>query len=192
MKTTRRILLVAALAAAAFRADAATPTKHEALVAIEVLEKNVTGPEAKEAARTVMTYAQDSDDVMVNIGQNEVPWVGEKWGLESEQELSFQSVLLAAFVAGNVRSQIKNDRAEDDTYSGWIFAIKTYARLRAKAPFRSASLDQLTQMQAEGTLLRHAREVQQQDSKDDDSQTPRKPFARAPLRPPGCATSKAA
>jgi hypothetical protein len=171
MAITRQLLTAAALMALASAGAAAPPSKQEVLMAISVLEKNITSPEASDAAKTIVVYAQQSDDVMVDIGQDQLPWIGERWGLDRTREQSNQSLLLAAFVAGNIRSQIKNDRAEDDTYSGWIFAIDAYKRLRAKAPFRSPAIETLQKMEDDGTLLRHAKEVQVRDE-DQDSQRP--------------------
>ncbi|HMD60362.1 MAG TPA: hypothetical protein VKG78_02970 [Opitutaceae bacterium] len=165
----RPALAAALFAAVAGAAAASPPSKKEVLVAISVLEKNITGPEAADAAKTVVIYAQESDDVMVDIGQDQLPWIGERWGLDKSREQANQSLLLAAFVAGNIRSQIKNDKAEDDTYSGWVFAIDAYRRLRAKTAFRSPAIESLKKMEDEGTLLRHARDVQ---FKDEDSQRP--------------------
>lgn len=172
----KRALTAALFLAFASLAFADAPTKGDALAAISVLERTVTGPEAAAAAKTVVTYAQVSEDVMVDLGPEEIPWVGEKWGLDKEQELACQSMLLAAFVAGNVRSQIKNDRVEDDTYSGWIFAISTYNRLRSKGAFRSPSIEALSKMEADGTLLQHAKEVQSKEEQD-PAQSERKPQA---------------
>lgn len=173
----RSLLAAALIAACASAGSAATPSKHDALAAIAVLEKSLTGSQAVEAAKTIVTYAQVSDDVMVDIGPDEIPWVNEKWGLEKERELACQSMLLAAFVAGDVRSQIRNDRAQDDTYSGWIFAIDAYNRLRAKGAFSSPSIDSLSRMQADGTLLSHAKEIQSREEQDDPQESQRKPPA---------------
>jgi hypothetical protein len=174
-------LMRQSLAAAAFLACAAcglgaTPTKHEVLQAIAVMEKSVSSPEAAEAAKLIVVYAQMSDDVMVDIGPDQLPWVNEAWGLGKTREAALQSMLMAAFVAGNVKSQIKNDRAEDDTYSGWIFVIETYRRLRAKEPFQSASIEDLAKLQAEGKLLQHARDVHMR-SEEGDPDAPKKPPA---------------
>jgi hypothetical protein len=177
MPALRRTLAALLLVACASRGFAAVPTKHDALQAIHVLETNVVGAEAAEAAKTIVTYADLSDDVLVDLGPDEIPWADEKWGLEKEQEMACQSMLLAAFVAGNVRSQIKNDRAEDDTYSGWIFAIDTYNRLRTKGQFRSPSLDSLSKMEASGTLLQHAREVQSKEEQGEPEEPQKKPLA---------------
>jgi hypothetical protein len=172
-------ILIAALAfvalAGAGRAD--TPSKHEVLKAISVMEKNVSSPEATDAAKTIVIYAQESDDVLVDIGPEQLPWLDEDWGMAKDREQACKSLLLAAFVAGDVRSQIKNDKAEDDTYSGWIFAIDSYNRLRAKEPFTSHSIDALSKMRADGTLLKHAREVRQKEDEQDQEAAPKRPLA---------------
>lgn len=172
--------LIAALAFLAFAglglADTA-PSKHDVLKAISVMEKNLSSPEATEAAKTIVIYAQVSDDVLVDIGPEQLPWLDEDWGMAKEREQSCKSLLLAAFVAGDVRSQIKNDKAEDDTYSGWIFAIDSYNRLRAKEPFKSPSIDTLSKMRADGTLLQHARDVRKKEEEEDQEAAPKRPLA---------------
>jgi hypothetical protein len=177
MNRLKRTLTALGFALLATTAFAALPSKHEVLRAISVLEKDVATPEASEAAKTIVTFAQDSQDVMVDIGPGQIPWATEKFGLDKDRELTCQSMLLAAFVAGNIRSQIKNDRAEDDTYSGWIFAIETYNRLRAKSAFHSPSIESLAKMQADGTLLDHAREVRLKDAQEEPAEPEHKPFA---------------
>ena len=172
----RRALTAAVFLACASCGFGAVPTKHEVLRAISVMEKSVSSPEAVEAAKLIVVYAQVSDDVMVDIGPDQLPWIGEAWGLDRQRENACQSMLMAAFVAGNVKSQIKNDKAEDDTYSGWIFVIDTYRRLRSGEAFRSPSIDSLSKMQAGGKLLQHARDVHMK-SQEEDSDTPKKPLA---------------
>jgi len=178
----KRLFLIAALlVAGAAGAQAAAPSKQEVLQAIEVMEKNVGGPAATEAAKTIVIYAQVSDDVMVDIGPDQLPWIEEKWPLAKEEARSRQSLLMAAFVAGNIKSQIKNDKAEDDTYSGWIFAIETYRRLQSRGPFVSPAIEALSKLQQQGKLLQHAREVHANQDRNDSSDSAPRPLAR--LRP---------
>jgi hypothetical protein len=178
MRTPRFILGGLLLAVAAGSGFAATtPTRDQALHAIAVLERKVDGDDAAEAARTIVTYADLSQDVLVDLGPDEIPWVNEKWGLEKDQELNCQSILLAAFVAGNVRSQIKRDRTEDDTYAGWLFAIDAYKRLRAKESFKSPSLDDLSRMEVDGTLAQHAKDVQSKEQQAPPDAPEKKPLA---------------
>ena len=172
----RQTLTAAVLLLCASCGLAATPTKHEVLRAISVMEKSVSSPEAAEAAKLIVVYAQVSDDVMVDIVPEQLPWINETWGLGREREAACQSMLTASFVAGNVKSQIKNDKVEDDTYSGWIFVIDTYHRLREKNSFRSPSIEALATMQAEGKLLQHARDVHMK-SEEEDSDAQKKPLA---------------
>jgi hypothetical protein len=180
MPMLRRAFLALAAFALAGRGLAATPTKQDALEAISVMEKSVAGPAAASAAKTIVIYAQLSDDVMVNIGPDQLPWVDEKWDLAQERIQSCQALLMAAFVAGNIKSQIKNDHAEDDTYSGWIFAIDTYRRLKAAENFVSPAIEALAKLQAEGKLLQHAREVHPDPNSADPADTPARPLAAMP------------
>jgi hypothetical protein len=176
MARMRHILTAVAFVICANCGLASTPSKQDALQAISVLEKNLLGPQATAAAKTVVVYAQLSEDVMVDIGPEQLPWASEDWGLEKDREASLHSLLVAAFVAGNVKPQIANDKAEDETYSGWLFAIDAYHRLKAKEGFLSPSLEALAKMQAEGKLLQHAKDVQMDDEQEPDD-TQQKPLA---------------
>jgi hypothetical protein len=156
---------------------AATPSKAEVLNAISVMEKNIASPEVTGAAKTIVVYAQLSDDVMVDIGQEQLPWLSEKWELDHDKEQTCQSLLMAAFVAGNIKSQLKAEKAEDDTYAGWLFTIDTYRRLKARYDFRSPAIEELSKMQADGKLRDHAKEVQAAEEQQDQADNPPKPLA---------------
>jgi hypothetical protein len=175
MDRIRQFLPAAAFVALASCGLAVTPSKQEALQAISVLEKGLLGPKAPEAAKTVVVYAQLSDDVLVDIGPEQLPWATEDWGLDRDREIRLHSLLVAAFVAGDVKTQITNEKAEDDTYSGWLFAIEAYRRLKARDDFQSPSLEALSRMQAEGKLLQHAKDVQSDEEQQQDTQ--QKPLA---------------
>jgi hypothetical protein len=176
MARMRKIFTAVAFLVCASGALAATPSREDALRAISVLEKGLLGPKASEAAKTVVVYAQLSDDVMVDIGPEQLPWATEEWGLEKDREAALHSLLVAAFVAGDVKPQIKNEKAGDDTYSGWIFAIETYRRLKSKEDFQSPSLEALAKMQTEGKLLQHAKDVHADDV-EQPADTQQKPLA---------------
>jgi hypothetical protein len=156
---------------------AVTPSKAEVLSAITVMEKSVTGPEAPNAAKTIVVYAQLSDDVMVDIGQEQLPWLSEKWELGPDKVQTCQSLLMAAFVAGNIKSQLKAEKAEDDTYAGWIFTIDTYRRLKTRYDFRSPAIEDLIKMQADGKLRDHAKQVQAEEEQEDQADNAPKPMA---------------
>jgi hypothetical protein len=143
------------LAAVAFAAStscglAAVPSKQEVLDAITVMEKNISGPEAPGAAKTIVVFAQLSDDVMVDIGEEELPWLSEKWNLGKDQEQTCQSLLMAAFVAGDVKSRYD---------------------------FTSPAIEELSRMQSDGKLLDHAKEVESSELQQDQADNPPKPLA---------------
>jgi hypothetical protein len=173
MASIRHTLTAVAILLGATCGLAATPSKEEALRAISVLERSATSPQAAAAAKTIVVYAQLSDDVMVDVGPEQLPWISEDWGIDKDREAALQTILVAAFVAGNVKPQIKNEKAADDTYSGWLFTIETYRRLRARDDFRSPSIDALSKMQSEGKLLDHAKEVHLDDQDDQADKQPR-------------------
>jgi hypothetical protein len=176
MASLRHLLPAVAFVVAATCGLAVTPSKEDALRAISVLERSVTSPQAAAAAKTIVVYAQLSDDVMVDVGPEQLPWISEDWGMDKDRQAALQSILVAAFVAGNVKTQIKNEKAEDDTYSGWLFTIEAYRRLKAKEKFLSPSIEGLSKMQSEGKLLDHAKEVHMDDEDDPSGKQP-KPFA---------------
>jgi hypothetical protein len=177
MSMTRRTLTAIAFLALASLGLAATPSKQEVLDAIGIMEKGVSTPGAMAAAKSIVIYAQVSDDVMVDIGEEQLPWVAEKWDMDEARFKSCQSLLMAAFVAGNIKSQLKSQKAEDDTYSGWLFAIDTYRRLKARDSFRSPAIEALSKMQAEGKLQQHAKELQASEDQDDSQDNQPKPLA---------------
>jgi hypothetical protein len=179
MSMTRRTLTAIAFMVLASLGMAATPSKQDVLDAIGVMEKGISGPGAIAAAKTIVIYAQVSDDVMVNIGEEQLPWISEKWEMDDARLKSCQSLLMAAFVAGNIKSQLKTQKAEDDTYAGWLFAIDAYRRLRAHDSFRSPAIEALAKMQSEGKLQQHAKELQASEEQDDSQDNQPRPLALA-------------
>ncbi|HZZ18471.1 MAG TPA: hypothetical protein VFE25_03835 [Opitutaceae bacterium] len=181
---TRRTLTAITFMALATLGLGATPSKQEVLDAIGIMEKGISGPGANAAAKTIVVYAQVSDDVMVNIGEEQLPWVSEKWDMDDAKFKSCQSLLMAAFVAGNIKSQLKSQKAVDDTYSGWLFAIDTYRRLRARDSFRSPAIEALSKMQSEGKLQQHAKDLQASEEEQDPQDNQPRPLALSGLPGP--------
>jgi hypothetical protein len=177
MSKTRRTLTAIAFMALASLGFAANPSKQEVLDAIGIMEKGISGPGAITAAKTIVVYAQVSDDVMVNIGEEQLPWVSEHWEMDDARLKSCQSLIMAAFVAGNIKSQLNSQKVEDDTYAGWLFAIDAYRKLRAHDTFRSPAIEELSKMQAEGKLQQHAKELQASEEQEDSQDNQPKPLA---------------
>lgn len=137
----------------------APPTREEVSAAIARMEAKLVSGASVDAARVVLNFAEQSDDVEISITPETVPWLQEKWGLEPGLEQSIRSMLLAAYLAGNTKSQLAAGKPVDDPYAGWVFVCRGYAQFRSKVSFASPSIDSLEKRRTEGTLKQHARDV---------------------------------
>lgn len=156
MKT---LIWVAVLVIGLSRALGAQPSREEVSRAIAQVETNVVSASAVDAANIILDFAEESEDVMISITTNTVPWLKEKWGLGAEMEQTIRSMLLAAYVAGNTKSQLAAGKPKDDPYAGWVFVCRAYAKFRTKISFASPSIDSLERRHKEGSLRRYAQDV---------------------------------
>jgi hypothetical protein len=127
--------------------------------AIAQLEDHFVTGEAVDAAKVIVNFAEQSEDVQISISPKTVPWLKEKWGLEPQEEQSLHSMLLAAYLAGNIKSQLASGKPADDPYAGWVFVCRGYKQFRSKVTFSSSSIDSLERRRIEGTLRQYARDV---------------------------------
>ncbi len=110
----------------------ATPSREEVTSAIAQLEDNFVKAASVDAAKVVVNFAEQSKEVQINISAKTVPWIKETWGLEPDQEQSIRSMLLAAYLAGNIKSQLAAGKSVDDPYAGWIFVCRAYRQFLLK------------------------------------------------------------
>lgn len=121
-----------------------------ALKAIGVLERDPFAPDIETAALLVAKFAEDNRSVEVHISENTLPW------LVSDPDNRHAKLLLVAYIAGNIRSQIQNSRTRNDPYAGILFMLDTYTKLRQREPdFKVADLERLSALRAQGTLRRN-------------------------------------
>lgn len=76
-----------------------------------------------------MRFADESPDVLVGISRKTVPFLDNRD--LSDQE---RGILLGAFAAGNVDSQLLRGKKKDDPYAGDLQLIETYGQMRKKRP----------------------------------------------------------
>lgn len=119
--------VVALLVAAPLIAQQKTkpPTRAEVLKAIEVFVQTPTTPAGQSAAETISRFADESDDVTVVLGPAYVPWV------EVDKPHKHAETLLAAYAAGNIKSQLDRKTDVNDSYAGLVQVLKTYKQLQA-------------------------------------------------------------
>ena len=103
------------------------------------------------AAGIIFKFVEKSPDVVVNITRKALPFLGDKSVNHSDECL-----LLAAFVAGNVDSQLLKKRKKDDSYAGDLQVIATYRQMQQKNPkLRIASVEKLIDLEKRGELKRY-------------------------------------
>ncbi|ACB75496.1 hypothetical protein [Opitutus terrae] len=134
-------------------------TRDEAQRAIAALEKDVFSDEASQAASVIADFAATSEDVRFTLGPDTAPWVTEEHD-RNEFDDAARAMLLAVYFAGNAKAQLARGQPGDDPYPGWLAVIAAYRRIQEKRPFIVPSLEHLAQLQQDGRLEQHARDVQ--------------------------------
>jgi hypothetical protein len=141
------VVMVFAVTAVAFAAETRISEK-EVRIAIESFLQNPTVP--SEEAKTIVTFAAESDAVNVVMGPVSCPWIGNK---EHEDA---QPLLLAAFAAGNVRSQLDSGVRKDDAYSGLIAVFRVYRHMKNANPkLTIPEVEKLLKLHRQGRLTEH-------------------------------------
>jgi hypothetical protein len=158
MKRLLPLLLLAALLAGAERghAEDKAVSKESALKAIEVFEGDPSSPEGRTASATLMAFAQKSDAVKIYLSRDVVPWTKDRDAADADT----RDMLLVAYVAGNIHSQLTTGKAEDDPYSGWQQVFNTYEQLQMINPtVKVKEVEDLKKREKDGTLRAYAAEM---------------------------------
>ena len=117
---------------------------------IEQFLADPTSESSADAAKAIAVYVTESKVVDVDISTKVCVWV------LSNAEQGTKELLLAAFMAGNVRSQLDTGTKQDDSYSGIVQALRVYRALKAQNPnLKEAGMDRFAAMQAKGELNQH-------------------------------------
>ena len=151
------LLLVLTLTGAVAAGPEKAVTKDEALKAITVFQTDPVSKEGFAATAVFMSYAMHSDKIHISLSHSVVPWLKDKDASDEDT----RKLLLGAYVAGNLESQLKSGKAVDDVYSGWEQVLTTYAQLlRINSAAKIAEVDELKRKDANGVLRDYANEVQ--------------------------------
>jgi|SRR5208283_1519272 len=149
-------------------AKAEPVTRREVLAAIAILDKDVTSTEAVSAAMIVTRFGKESDAVLINVGTETLPWVQTD---VPEAEARVRALLMAAYFAGDIKSQLERRRPVDDPYSGWMAAIKAYRQILHKQPDMVIpeiedliGKEKAGQLKADAERLRKEQENEQRES----------------------------
>ena len=74
-------------------------------------------------------------------------------------EGTLKNLILIAYLAGNIQSQIQTKSSKDDPYSGWLLVCEGYEQLIEKREFKSESIEKFIQLRNEGRLVDYANQL---------------------------------
>ena len=166
----RFILRASALALAlAAQARASPPVSSaQVLDAIRVFEANASGgltsakpaDEANaavaRASNTILRYSLESDSVVVDMGNDSVPWCDVKKGISGLPHSGERGLLLAAYLAGSVKAQLQSGKQDPNPYPGWVAMLRVYRAVKMREGVTIPEVDSLLGRQMDGTLESYA------------------------------------
>jgi hypothetical protein len=160
MKTLIALLIAAVLFPACALSQEKLPSREEMLKTIESFAKNPRSAEARGAASTIMDFCEKSPDVRITISRKIVPWLSGKPKFN-------ESILLAAYVAGNVKSQLDRQTYTNDSYAGLQQVLKTYAQLKeTDKTLDMPDVQKLVDLEAKNQLKNYVDEALKEGKKD--------------------------
>ena len=154
-----------ALAPPSFASDAVT--RSQVQDAIRIFEANASGnadparaadagEAVAKASNTILKFAVESDDVLVDLGTDSVPWCDVKKGLSDMPHSGERGLLFAAYVAGSVKAQLRSGKPDANPYEGWVSMLRVYRALRTREGVRIPEAEALLSRQMAGSLEAYA------------------------------------
>ena len=135
------------LAAFASFSTAAIASEARVRRNIETLLRNPMSDAAREAGAQIIQFAGESPDYHVELEVGYMPWVKEK-GLPKGSQM-----LMAAFIAGNLKEQMRKNSSKPEPYAGVLAAISVYQKSRrSDSNFRIPTMEKFIAMEQQGTL----------------------------------------
>jgi hypothetical protein len=142
------VLGVSAVIAALGAAPKQTITHETVLNAIMTFRVDPLSEDARQAGAVVIRFVEQSHDVIVKISSKTLPFFSNKSLPEK-----YRATLLAAFVVGNVDSQLLRHQKKDDSYAGLLQLIESYRQMQWQNPsLRISEVEKFIEMQNRGEL----------------------------------------
>jgi hypothetical protein len=122
--------------------------------AVTVFLEDPLGEKAKDIAKFIMAFASQTPKAVVFLGKEEMKWFGKR----DDNGM----LLLAAYAAGNVQSQLDSGVKRNDRYAGLLSLFHVHRALKEKgAGYENAVVDDLLKLHREDKLLPHLIELEQ-------------------------------
>jgi len=188
------LLALASALAAAPAALSAAVSRTEVLDAIRVFEPqacgSATGARAAGAAdavarasNTILKFAVESDDVVVDLGPDSVTWCDVKKGLADLPHSGERGLLLAAYLSGCVKAQLASGKQDPNPFEGWVAMLRVYRAVKMREGVTIPEAEALLARQMDGSLRARAAEALARST-----EALRKAYGGAKPAPTGLAT----
>jgi hypothetical protein len=145
------LTVLALILAAAMPAPAQTPKqaipKDDVLKAIADFRADPNSDSGHGAAAVIVRFAQDSPSVRVSGSAVLQPWMAAK------PPPKHNRLLLVAYIAGSVRSQLASGQTKDDPMAGEEQVFETYQKLQQATPdLHIPEVEKLLDLKKQGKL----------------------------------------
>jgi hypothetical protein len=117
------------------------------------------------ASGTIARYTVESDDVVIDLGPDSVPWCDVSKGLGELPRSGERGILLAAYLSGCVKAQLAEGKPDPNPYPGWVAMLRVYRAMKVRDAVSVPEAEALLARQMDGTLetraaaaLQHSRE----------------------------------
>ena len=131
---------------------AKTISKQTVLDAIMTFRVDPLSEDGRQAGAIVVLFTDQDHDVSVSLRQKTLPFLTDKSLPEN-----YRGAFLAAFVVGNVDSQLLRHQKKDDSYAGLQQLIESYHQMQRKNPkLRVAEIEKFVELEKRGQLKAYA------------------------------------
>lgn len=121
---------------------------------IETLLRNPMSDAAKSAGAEIIEFAGESPDYHIELEVGYLPWVKDRDLPKGSQ------ILMAAFIAGNLREQMRKNSSQPEPYAGVLAALQVYQKIKqANSSFNIPKVEKFLAMEREGKLRQHIASV---------------------------------
>ncbi len=158
--------------AATLPAQAAEPvTRDQVLEAIRTFESKAQGRIAgsgntaddsaavARASNTIFNFSVESDDVVVDMGADSVPWCDLKKGVAGQPNSDARVLLFAAYLSGCVKAQLDSGKHDPSPFRGWVNMLRVYRTIKVREGITIPEVDQLLALEMKGSLEAFAAEA---------------------------------
>ena len=143
---------VIALAVCSLAAEPGLPISKETVrSAIALFRQDPLSARGRAAGEIVRTFAEKNDEVIVQITPKVAPFLSN---IKIPREN--RTLLLDAFVVGNVDSQFLHNEKKDDPYAGVSEVIQIYRQVQKREPaLRLPEIENFIELEKRGELKKY-------------------------------------